>query len=200
MNPIDDNELGNTNSSDPNSPTAGRVIEEDRRSYGAMTIWREDPGSARTIYKTLKSGGVVALLIDQDVDLENEFSPFFGLDAASPIGLIRFAVKLRLKIFTSFITRNGELNHTVHDQLIEYDPEEADVERKVLAEFNRRLEALIKSNPDQWIWWHRRWRRRPGIDYHQQPDRLRSSREYVRWLNESLGGSSEQQYAFSEKS
>ena len=53
---------------------------------------------------------------------------------------------------------------------------------KVLEVFSARLESLVRQYPEQWYWWHRRWRRRPGIDYQSTPELLRSTAEYITWL------------------
>lgn len=54
----------------------------------------------------------------------------------------------------------------------------------VLKEYNSLVEELIREYPSQWFWWHRRWRRRPGIDYEKTPQALRGSTEYLVWLSE----------------
>jgi lauroyl/myristoyl acyltransferase len=40
--------------------------------------------------------------------------------------------------------------------------EKADVER-AMTEVNRRLEAIIRRHPEQWFWFHDRWRSSPGV-------------------------------------
>ena len=61
-------------------------------------------------------------------------------------------------------------------------------EEYIIEEYSKTLENLIIKYPDQWVWWHRRWRRRPEIDYKQYPELLPSSIEYVRWIQELSKG------------
>jgi lauroyl/myristoyl acyltransferase len=71
----------------------------------------------------------------------------------------------------------------IYTDEILYDPDDPDSIKNILSEYNKRVEGLINENPEQWMWIHRRWRRRPGVDYELPTQRVRSSREYVDWLN-----------------
>ncbi|MCB0360949.1 MAG: lysophospholipid acyltransferase family protein, partial [Bdellovibrionales bacterium] len=173
----------------PNYPEFAAWLEQQRSKLGLQTLWREDPRSAAKIVRAVKRGGVVGVLIDQDVNLENRFSEFFGLPAASPIGPIRIALRYRLPIVTSFSYRVARLRHVVVSHPLAYElqndpgPEQfEEALRFVLREYNRRLEELLRAAPAQWPWWHRRWRRQPGIDYEREPEKLRSTNDYVAWL------------------
>ncbi|MCB0325157.1 MAG: lysophospholipid acyltransferase family protein, partial [Bdellovibrionales bacterium] len=166
----------------PNYPWLAALLEEIRTGYGAKTIWREDPRAGRTLVRSLKNGEFVAALIDQDTKLESAFAPFFGLPAASPVALLQLAIRTKVPIVSSFIYRTAPEQHFVVTEELLYDDNDPDAAEKILAEFNLRLERLLERYPEQWPWWHRRWRRRPGVDYEQHPDRLPSRTEYLRWL------------------
>lgn len=170
----------------PNYPAVSNFVDSLRKNHLLTTIWREDPASARKLVKALKTGGVIAVLIDQDIDLENGFSRFFGLEAASPIGPIRLAVKQKVPVFYSFTQRTAPLTNVMLAGPIEYNaalPLKEAVQQ-ILDAYNVRLEELIRGNPEQWVWWHRRWRRRPEVDYRQEPQLLRSTKDYVSWISQ----------------
>jgi len=166
----------------PNYPVLARWLERLRTHYGVETLWRDEAGSAKKIIHALRDGKVIAALVDQDTALENCFAPFFGLDAASPVALIRLAVRYRIPIFSTFIARTARLQHHIETQNLDYEPDSPDVERQILTELNRRLERSILHHPAQWPWWHRRWRRRPGVDYQANPELLPSTNDYLSWL------------------
>lgn len=168
----------------PNVPAHDTFLREVRRAYRVETVWRSEPDSVRKIIKALRSGGVVAALIDQDTALENVFSPFLGLPAATPVGPLRLAIRQGLPVLTSFIVRKERFHHHVYTEEAPYDPDDPQAVEKLLALFHQRLEALLAQHPEQWVWWHRRWRRVPGVDYEAEPDRLRSTEAYISWLEE----------------
>ena len=48
----------------------------------------------------------------------------------------------------------------------------------ILEKFNLALEEAIRSVPDQWVWFHKRWKTREG-------GQVLRSREYINWLKAS---------------
>jgi KDO2-lipid IV(A) lauroyltransferase len=177
----------------PNYSGVEIALRELRTAYGVEVLWRNDPSAARKLIEALRAGRVVAALIDQDVNLENTFVPFFGRPAAYPSAVIRLAIKKKVPILSSFIVRTAATRHRVITDRIAYDPDDPQAVEHVLRIFNGRLEALICEYPEQWIWWHRRWRRRPGENYDEHPEHLRSTAEYVRWLESSENDFSKEQ-------
>jgi len=59
----------------------------------------------------------------------------------------------------------------------------------ILKTYRDLLEDVIKKHPGQWVWWHRRWRRRPGVDYNLCPEKLLKTNDYITWMK-GLGNSS----------
>lgn len=172
----------------PNYASFDTLLKEFRESYGAKTTWRDDPQSTRMLVRTLRSGDALAGVIDQDTHLENAYVPFFGIEAAYPIAGIRLAVKYQLPVFSAFIVRKEPMKHHVSVKRLEYSGDETEAIQTILTQFSRNLEEQICQHPEQWLWWHRRWRRRPGVDYAMTPELLPSTRQYLEWIN-SLGNS-----------
>ena len=170
----------------PNYKSIDKFIRLNRASNNFETLWREDKNSTSGLLGAIKNKKVIAALIDQDINLENEFVPFFGHPAAYPVGLVKLAVRFSLPIASAFIIRTGSHYH-ISVNLINYCPDCKDVYKQVLTEYSVRLESLIKQYPDQWVWWHKRWRREPGINYVKNPERLKSRVEYVKWLKSTRG-------------
>jgi len=170
----------------PNYSSLDDWLKKLRSSYGIQTLWRNERESVKKLLTASKDGRLIAALIDQDVNLENGFSPFFGLKASNPITPIRLAIKFKLPIVSSFIVRTKPLHHHIITESIPYSGKGPDTVQAVLDIYSQRLEKLISEYPDQWIWWHRRWRRRPEIDYTAEPDKLRSTRDYLSWLSSEM--------------
>lgn len=142
-----------------------------RKRYKIMTAWRDDRGSVRALVETLRAGGVVASLVDQDTEVESETMKFFGVNAKTPTAIVKLALRLDVPIAITLSIRVGLNKYrfifeeiTVRDSAV-----------GVLEVFHTRLEQLIRENPDQWPWFHKRWRTR------ENGQRL-STPEYLEWL------------------
>jgi len=174
---------------EPNYSFLSKWIHRLRTGYGAEVLLRPDEHSShhavsKALIKAFRGTSVIALLPDQDTALESEFAPFFGLDAAHPAAPIRLAVRYRVPVMTSFIYRVAPFQFRTITEELHYNPEGPNPEREILTEYNRRLQRLVELHPEQYLWFHRRWRRRPGVDYTKEPDQLRSTKSYVEWIAE----------------
>ncbi len=166
----------------PNYSEISASLAKLRNDYGVDTVWRNESGSGRRIVQTLRSGRVLAVLLDQDTNLENCFTPLFGVPAACPVAPVRLAVRMRIPMVTTFIVRTDRLQHRVITKELVYSPDDPEAETKILTIFHERLERLLIQYPSQWVWWHRRWRREPGVDYNADPYQLRGTADYLEWI------------------
>ncbi len=157
------------------NPAAHQVLCEVREGYGIETIWRSDRSGVKRLLACMKERRTVAALIDQDTHVESLFVPFFGEPASTPAALIGLGQKCNARFVSAFMFRTGPMRfETFIEELDSSLPVE-----ELLAEYNRRLEALVRRFPNQWVWFHNRWRSRPGG---VRP----SFREYLAWLRSKL--------------
>lgn len=168
----------------PNFEILSKLLIALRRSYPVDVMWREDPKVSYMILKLLKQNTSLALLVDQDADLGNDFIEFFGVKACTPSALIRFAMKHQKALYCTMIVREEKMKHRFICKEIPYLDDSDEEVRKVLVTYNRYVEEAIRQYPEQWPWWHRRWRRRPGVDYSKHPEQLPSRKAYLKWLAE----------------
>ena len=151
----------------PGSPT--QLLLEMRRDMGGDTI---EQGNARGLLQFLRSGGVAAMLMDQDIrGVNGAFVPFFGHPAHTPLGPATFAVHLGLplvlfRVEWLSLTRHrltlGPLLRARAD--LTHDEAVLDLTARATAVG----EAIIRERPEHWLWMHERWRTRPssgGIAY-----------------------------------
>jgi Kdo2-lipid IVA lauroyltransferase/acyltransferase len=146
----------------------GRRLEEPglqamllgvRRRFGTETIERGEAGAARRLLATVRAGGALGMLIDQDIRAESVFVPFFGRPAHTPVGAAKLALRLDAAVVPAFIERRPDGRHrvTFHPPLdLPADATEA------TALMTRAIEDQIRRVPEQWVWLHRRWRRQPS--------------------------------------
>jgi KDO2-lipid IV(A) lauroyltransferase len=134
-----------------------------RRSLGVETISQRD--APRAVPRWLRKGGVVGLVADQDARGSGVFVPFFGRAASTHRGPALFALRLGAPLFACSAVRLPGEEPRYHLSSVPVEVErtgelDADVER-LTAEFTARLEAAVRAHPEQYFWFHRRWKSAP---------------------------------------
>lgn len=138
------------------------LLWEYRNAHGAIAIERGK--ETFRMIKVLKSGGSVALLIDQDTKVKTVFVDFFGIPAATPVGATVLAMKTGAAVVPTYIYL-GEDN-LQHMHILPELPmritgnEEEDIvfNTQLLTNF---IEEQIRNHPEQWVWMHERWKTQP---------------------------------------
>jgi Kdo2-lipid IVA lauroyltransferase/acyltransferase len=144
-------------------PRVEEIIIGLRSAHGIETLIRSRPGYLRRLIAMLRKGGVVGLLMDQDTITDGVFVPFFHRKAYTPTGPASLAFRTGASVVVGFIVREGPDRHRI---LIEGPltlPRSGDDDRDVrdqTARFTKMIEAQIRRTPEQWIWMHRRWKRK----------------------------------------
>jgi Kdo2-lipid IVA lauroyltransferase/acyltransferase len=146
-----------------------REIEKVYGRHGSTIIpvrgFKNDPQGGIRLYRSLKRGDIVVALVDQDAGPEGYTSTFFGLPTFLPSGPARFAHRAGVPVATGFATRvDGRLRVEIEPP-IDYSsagsPEAA--ERIILDEYSRRLEEKVRKAPEQYFWFHKKWKSLPEI-------------------------------------
>ncbi len=131
-----------------------------RAHMGAEPIVRGEKGSAGRFRRAIRGEGVLIMLIDQDIRTKGTFVPFFGRLAFTPIGAAQLAQRYRMTVVPAFTERldDGSLLARFLPALdLPDDPVES------TAMMTRVIEDQIRRRPEQWVWTHRRGRRRPEV-------------------------------------
>ena len=144
------------------NPAVDRWLAGRRQEQGLRLLPRA--GGARPLARCLRAGGVAAVLVDQNTDVDNLPVPFFGHPAPTPTGAARLAVGLEVPVVVAAISRaHGEAGHRVrHGPVWRAEPGRPAAEQveACLLRTNEQLESFIRRNPDEWVWYHQRWTRR----------------------------------------
>lgn len=169
----------------PNYKFLDEFIRKVRLDYGSKTIWRDDKKAVHKLLKAFRGKATIGSLIDQDTKLDSVYSRFFFEKSASPSGLLELAIRTKKPIFSCVITRD-EVEKTKFSIAVSRIHSDKSCKKEALEDclyqYNRHIEAEILKSPNQWVWWHRRWRREAGVDYSKNPEKLRSTEEYIEWL------------------
>jgi KDO2-lipid IV(A) lauroyltransferase len=131
---------------------SGENIEYMNRSESTMKIMRN-----------LREGKVFGVLIDQDTNVEGVFADFLGLPAYTPSGPVKMAMKFGIPVFVSTTVRCRDNTHYVFLKrlsLTDTGNFDADLVENVRVA-NSYICETIRSYPSQWVWMHRRWKRKP---------------------------------------
>jgi KDO2-lipid IV(A) lauroyltransferase len=140
------------------------MIVKLRAGMGVRTILRSRPGASRELVRVFKENRIMGILIDQDTDVESSFVDFMGRPAWTPTAAASMALKFGAPVLFGYIQRGKDDRHTVTMEgplnLIRTGDREKDVIANT-AMLTKKIENAIRSNPEQWVWMHRRWRRQP---------------------------------------
>ncbi|HUK81963.1 MAG TPA: hypothetical protein VLZ12_04955 [Verrucomicrobiae bacterium] len=130
--------------------------------------------AATTLLKTLKRGGGIALLIDQNATSKRGgvWLDFFGLPAYSSGAAGALAVHTGAPIIAGFSYPGPEGRMRIiwgPEMTIERtDSEEADM-RTLNQKCLRYCEDVIRAHPEHWLWSYKRWKFRPTEDWGKYP-------------------------------
>ncbi|HNR73726.1 MAG: lipid A biosynthesis acyltransferase [Bacteroidetes bacterium OLB12] len=139
------------------------LLFEYRNAFGAIAIERGKE-SVR-LFKILKSGGSIAILIDQDTKVKSRFVNFFGMQAATPIGATVLALRTGCAVVPTYIYLgdDGKQHMCILPEipLVISGDEETDLVVNT-QNFTNVTEQIVRAHPEQWVWMHERWKTKPG--------------------------------------
>ncbi|NDC36612.1 MAG: hypothetical protein EBZ48_01015 [Proteobacteria bacterium] len=149
------------------SKTLHQALAHLRDRAGIRVLWREGRGGMREIFDAFQQGYIVGALIDQDTRVRSIPVPFFGSPAQTPLTLIEVAQRYKALFFSAFIIREPHGTYSLHIKKLD----ENSSAEEILTSYHQALEEVVRANPEQWVWFHKRWRtlpsgqRRSGTEY-----------------------------------
>jgi len=118
----------------------------------------------KKILTSLKMGRVVVFVADQDARNKGIFVNFFGVPASTFVGPAFFHLRTGAPILPVFDVRVGLTKHKIIIAPPIAAPDELNEDNKILfimQKYNDILERIIREYPDQYFWFHRRWKTQP---------------------------------------
>jgi len=141
------------------NPLLDAELERFRATFGNRALGKYHV--SREIIEALRAGGVIGILIDQRPHAVALEVPFFGHPARTHPALARFVRKTHAPVVPIFGYWDAPARYTVAfgepvipDELT--DAELAD--GPLTTRFMAITEAAIRRRPEQWLWYHDRWR------------------------------------------
>ena len=140
-----------------------RRLTAVRTRMGGIVI--DKIGAARPILRVLRSGGILAILIDQNV-LRSEavFVDFFGRQAATTPGLASFHLMTGAPLVPVFCLPRGRrfLWKILPPPEIPLSGRREEDVLKITQFCTKMIEDQIRRAPGWWLWMHKRWNTRPA--------------------------------------
>lgn len=144
------------------SPMADALVQGARTASGARLLYQDAPFA--DFARELRSGRMLAVLVDQDIErLAGCFVPWFGDLAYTPSGPAAIAQLTRSAVMPAFLywkAGRWVFHAGPRRRFARTRDSEADA-RTITAWVTAYEEALVRRAPEQWVWWHKRWRTRP---------------------------------------
>lgn len=138
------------------------MLVKYRNMKNVKVILRSEKSSARKMIKALKDNEIIAMLIDQDTSVQSVFVDFFGMPASTPLGLASIALKVGTPVVLAVDKRlpGGKHKFVISDEIL--PPQSCgnfdDDVKNFTAKLTKCLEDFIRENPEQWVWFHERWK------------------------------------------
>jgi len=131
---------------------ANRFFEEQRSSNHVSHLYRKD--SLDTMYSLLEQNHVLALVSDQDAKQNGVFVDFFNTPSSTTKGAAKFHINTGAPmIFASCIKTSFNNFHVSFEKI----PNGTDL-KMITQSFTKILENKIREYPEQYFWFHRRWK------------------------------------------
>ena len=132
-------------------------FREFREITGMRIIYRKS--SLKNMYRILKENKILILASDQDAKQRGVFVNFFNKPASTPKGVARFHLETGSDIFfiSCYVEQNGK--HKLQIQPVV--PEGKSTVKSITQAFTTLLEEKVREFPEQYFWFHRRWKTMP---------------------------------------
>ena len=144
--------------------TSGAIYQRNRNIFyeqlhlraikeGGEPIVEVGTSGTRKMISLIRSGGIMALMIDQAVR-EGEYFQFMGRPAKTSTSIAEIALKYQALLIPAYgIRRNDDRIEVSFEK-----PLELKTPLYITKKMNISLEKRVKANPTQWYWPHRRWK------------------------------------------
>jgi Kdo2-lipid IVA lauroyltransferase/acyltransferase len=140
-----------------------RIVSRIRKNLGAAAIPKHNAG--RHVLRALNNREIAAILIDQNVLREESvFVDFFGKAASTTPALAAFHLRTKAPVLPVFcrLTEKNIYLVEIHPPLElpktgNYQVDTANITQRCTYV----IEDMIRTHPEQWLWFHDRWRSRP---------------------------------------
>lgn len=140
------------------NPYIDKFITESREKMNVVLL-KKSKNTSRELLENIEEKNVIALFSDhRDKGTEVEF---FGEDTVSPTGIVNLALKHDMPLIIAYNILNDDNTCTTYFteeiKLEKTDSFKEDVKVNTQKMISR-MEKIISEHPEQWMWFHDRWK------------------------------------------
>jgi len=152
------------------NPYLHRWFKQFREQSGHYMILKS--GASEQISEEMERAGAVAMLGDQDAGRRGLFVDFFGKPASTfkSIGLLALqydaviCVAYAKRLPDDFVNSRWVRYEIGTEEIIDpRDPQFSGDVRAIAERYTEALERIVRRDPEQYFWVHRRWKSQPGM-------------------------------------
>ena len=137
---------------------ANKFITWARNKTKTPIIFKNVP--IKSMFRSLETG-YLGLASDQYAGTTGVNVNFFGKTTSTPKGAAIFHIKTGLPILVGFCKLQPDFTYSISFQQLKINDLSENIEeasRSINQAFSSILENAIKQNPEQYFWFHRKWR------------------------------------------
>ena len=145
------------------NPYLSEFVFGVREKQGQRIIAKK--GATDDVVEVIESKGAVAFVADQNAGSKGIFVNFFGRKASTYKSIGLLAMQYETPVIIGYSRRlNDEFKFAIGAQDIIYPQDwkaQDDPLRYITQRYTRALEDIVRQDPGQYWWVHRRWKTRP---------------------------------------
>lgn len=145
------------------NPLVNRWLLGVRERRGMRIITKV--GATDTMLEVLEHGGTLAFIADQNAGNKGMFVPFFDRLASTYKSIGLLALRYNAPVICGYARRRPDgfgFDVGTTDIIRPEDWRQADDPLYYLsARYTRAIETMVRDDPDQYLWLHRRWKSKP---------------------------------------
>ena len=137
---------------------AHKFFIEQRELAGTKHILKKEP--IKKMYDVLALNGILGLVSDQDAKNKGVFVNFFDKPASTSKGAALFHINTQAPIIVALCNQITYKNYCIN-----FIPVNSKIKtiKKITQEYTRILENHIIKYPEQYFWFHKRWKTKPKL-------------------------------------
>jgi len=147
------------------NPWLNALVDRTRRAGGIHTLPKDEAG--RELFKLLREGWLLGLLADQSPRENGVPATFFGAPCWATIAPMMIALRAKVPVHPVSMVREPSGSYVLRFHPAIPLERTGDLRRDLLVNtqrFQDAIEAMVRAHPEQWLWFHRRWKTRPRLE------------------------------------